>query len=147
MIKCFGQHLLPVPMWSSSNPWEQNILLVFFCLFWGGGVCKKKNKKNNNKTKKKKKKIPVCCQRVRPLPLQPRPVHNAMSIDRLHTQQVYIGWGGVGWVGVVVSLSWSLTCHCFSTSPKDMQKNKKKFVAFCTSSYVDLKIRTIAISM
>lgn len=54
-----------------------------FCLgvFWGGegGVVKKK-------------KI-VCCQRVRPLPLQPRPVHNAMSKDQL---QVYIGCGGVG---------------------------------------------------
>lgn len=54
-----------------------------FCLFlWGVGFVKKQNKTN--------KKI-LCCQLVRPLPLQPRPVHNAMSKDQLHTQQVYEG--------------------------------------------------------
>lgn len=80
MIKRFSQHLFPSP---------HLIILQLTgakCFVWGffgvgrGGLLKKK------------KKI-VCCQRVRPLPLQPRPVHNAMSKDQL---QVYIGCGGVG---------------------------------------------------
>ena len=66
----------------------------------------------------------MCRQRVRPLPLQPRPVHNAMSIDRLHTQQVYIGWGGVGWGGVVALLKSHLSLFLYISQRHAKEKKK-----------------------
>lgn len=86
----------------------------------------------------------MCRQPVRPLPLQPGPVHKTMFEDQLCNSRSTRG--GVGWDGGV-SGSGSLTCHCFSASPKDMQNNKKKICSILHVILRRVKIRTIAISL